>query len=300
MTSARSVLERHGRTFAFASRLLSREHAERAATLYAFCRHVDDIADEAIDTGAALDALHEVREALLLQRSDDKNVRAFLDLQARTTLPTMAAIALIDGVASDLGSVRVESERDLVLYAWRVAGTVGVMMCAVLDVRDARALPFAIDLGIGMQLTNIARDVGADARMGRRYLPASWVGDVAPEDIVAPSPALQATLRDGTRRVLLLAEAYYRSGESGLGFLPWRARLGILAAARMYRAIGTRVAAAGYCSWDRRAALGTGAKCLRAAHAAGLFLVTPRLHRRDATHDARLQQPLQAIDGRHG
>jgi phytoene synthase len=300
MTAARAVLQRHGRTFAFASHVLTREHADRAAVLYAFCRHVDDLADEAVDARAAHQALQAVRDGLMQQRSDDPTVRAFLHLQARTGLPTMAAVALIDGVISDLGVVRVDSERDLVRYAWRVAGTVGVMMCAVLDVRDPRATPFAIDLGIAMQLTNIARDVGADARMGRRYLPASWVGDVTPEAIAAPPAALQATLRDGTRRLLQLAESYYRSGESGLGFLPWRARLAIFAAARMYRAIGTQVAAAGYRSWDRRAALGAGAKGAYATQAAALFLVTRRLHRRDAEHDARLQQPLEAIDGRPG
>ena len=292
MSGARAVLHRHGRTFAFASHLLSPLHAQRAATLYAFCRYVDDLADTADDIEKAQRALDIVRRALLTDRAEDAMTQAFLELRRTTTLPTSAALVLIDGVASDLGVVRIASEYELVRYAFSVAGTVGVMMCAVLDVHDARATPFASDLGIAMQLTNVARDVGADARLGRRYLPASWVGELEPAAIVAPDIALQPVLRDGTRRSLALAEQYYRSGEAGLGFLPWRARLAILAAARMYRGIGTRVANADYRSWDRRAALGTAAKCVEAARAAGVFLFDPRIHRKDAQHDARLHDAL--------
>lgn len=292
MSSARAVLHRHGRTFAFASHLLSPRHARRAETLYAFCRHVDDLADTADDIGKAQRALDIVRRALLSDRAEDAMTRSFLELRTTTMLPTSVALSLIDGVAGDLGVVRIGSENELLRYAFSVAGTVGVMMCAVLDVHDARAIPFASDLGIAMQLTNIARDVGADARLGRRYLPASWVGELEPAAIIAPDVGLQTVLRDGTRRTLLLAEHYYRSGEAGLGFLPWRARLAILAAARMYRAIGTRVASADYRSWDRRAALGTAGKCVEAARAAGVFLFDPRVHRKDAQHDARLHDAL--------
>lgn len=292
MSNARAVLHRHGRTFAFASHLLSPQHAQRTETLYAFCRYIDDLADKADDIRKAQNALDIVRRALLSDRTEDSITQAFLELRTTTTLPTSAALVLIDGVASDLGVVRIASEHDLVRYAFSVAGTVGVMMCAVLDVNDARAIPFASDLGIAMQLTNIARDVGADARLGRRYLPASWVGELEPAAIIAPDVALQSVLRDGTRRTLTLAEHYYRSGEAGLGFLPWRARLAILAAARMYRAIGKRVASADYRSWNRRAELGTAGKCVEAARAAGVFLFDPRVHRKDAQHDTRLHDAL--------
>ena len=298
--SARAVLHRHGRTFAFASRVLDRRHAERAATLYAFCRHVDDLADEARDVDDARRALAALRDALQAGVADDPTVRAFLALRRDTALPIAPALALVDGVTSDLGLVRLDSEASLVRYAWQVAGTVGVMMCAVLDVHDPRARPFAIDLGIAMQLTNIARDVGADAALGRRYLPAAWVGPLEPAAIAAPDAATQRVLADGTRRALALAERYYRSGEAGLGFLPWRARLAILAAARMYRAIGARIAAAGYRSWDRRAALGPAEKGLHAAGALGVFLCQPRVHRRDAVHDGRLQHALYTGEATHG
>ena len=191
--AARAVLCRHGRTFHFASHLLGATHGERAATLYAFCRHVDNLADEAGDVQAARLALAGVRDALVTGRAEDAWTAAMLRLQASTGLPLAPALELVAGVASDLDAVRIADEDALVRYAYRVAGTVGQMMCAVLDVHDPRALPFAVDLGIAMQMTNIARDVGEDARMGRRYLPASWIGDVAPADIAAPDAPLQHT-----------------------------------------------------------------------------------------------------------
>ncbi len=292
--AARLVLQKHGRTFHLASRLLGRRHAERAAVLYGFCRHVDDLADESGDARAATAALEKVRRALGTGQAEDPWTGALLALQSDTGMSLAAAHSLLDGVQSDLSPVRLADEASLVRYAWQVAGTVGVMMCAVLDVHDPRAKPFAIDLGIAMQLTNIARDVGEDARMGRRYLPASWIGDVPAAEIAAPGVELQRELRGATRRLLRLADRYYASGEAGLAFLPLRARLAILAAGRMYRAIGGRIAAADYRSWDQRAVVGPMAKAGHGTQALIALAFSPRLHRRNAVHDATLQHALQA------
>lgn len=290
--AARAVLRHHGRTFYFASHLLGARHAGRAATLYAFCRHVDDLADDADAADTARMALDGVRRALISGCAGDPWTAGMLRLQSSTGLGMAPALELVAGVSSDLETVRLADETALVRYAYQVAGTVGLMMCAVLDVDDPRAHPFAIDLGIAMQLTNIARDVGEDARMGRRYLPASWIGDVQPADILSPDPALQRALCAGTQRVLARAERHYASAESGMGFLPVRARLGILTAARTYRAIGARIAQGGYRSWDRRAVVGSSAKAGHAAKALLAFSLSPRLHRRDAVHEAALQLEL--------
>ena len=298
--AARAVLRRHGRTFFFASHLLGSRHGGRAAVLYAFCRHVDDLADEACDPQAARAALAAVCNALRTGHAADPWTASMLSLQACTGLAAAPALELVAGVTSDLDPVRVTDETALVRYAYQVAGTVGLMMCAVLDVHDPRAYPFAIDLGIAMQLTNIARDVGEDARMGRRYLPASWIGEVQPVDIVAPDPLLQRKLCDATRRLLAQADRHYASAESGMGFLPARARLAILTAARTYRAIGARIADNGYRSWDQRAVVGSTAKVGHAAKALVAFALSPRLHRRDAVHDATLQVALARPDHAHG
>lgn len=298
--AARSVLRRHGRTFFLASQLLGLRHAERAAVLYGFCRHVDNLADDARDSQAAMEAIEVVRRSLDNGRAEDRWTEALLALHASTDMPLTPAITLLNGVQSDLSPVRIPDEGALLRYAYQVAGTVGVMMCTVLDVRDPRAKPFAIDLGIAMQLTNIARDIGEDARMGRRYLPASWIGEVPAADIAAPGLALQRLLIGATRRLLGLADRYYASGEAGLAFLPPRARLAILTAARMYRAIGAQIAAADYRTWDRRAVVGPVTKAGCTAQALLVFVFSPQLHRRNAVHDATLQHaltPLVASDG---
>lgn len=294
-SATEDALRFYGKTFYFASRLLGRVHAERAATLYAFCRYVDDLADKASSPQEALVSLAAIGKALDTGRPEDEFTRGLLRLRASTGMPLAPVHALLHGVSSDLRPVRIADEDELIRYAYRVAGTVGLLMCSVLDVDDPRAAPFAVDLGIAMQLTNIARDVGEDARLGRRYLPASWVGDVEPEEILAPSPALQVILSQQTRRLLLLADRYYASGEAGLGFLHPRARLAILVAARLYRAIGMRIAANDYRSWDRRAMLSSFAKSLLAVRTMMAFAITPRLHRRDAVHDPTLQRALDGL-----
>ena len=297
--SARVVLRTQGRTFHLASRLLGAQHAERAAVLYGFCRHVDDLADEAGDPQVASVALDAIRRSLLARRADEPWTSALLALHAGIALPLAPGLALLDGVQSDLSLVRLSDEDALLRYAYRVAGTVGEMMCAVLDVRDSRALPFAIDLGIAMQLTNIARDIGTDARMDRRYVPASWIGDVDANELAAPTLPLQHDLRQATRRLLALADRYYASGEAGLGFLPLRARLAILTAGRMYRAIGGQIAAAEYRSWDRRAVVSPAGKAIIAARSLLFFVFSPRLHRRTAVHDASLHRALDVPELRH-
>jgi len=253
------VLRSQGKTFAWARRFLGARHAERATRLYAFCRHVDDLADEADDADRALEALDRVRDQLDGNVQPEPVVRGALEVFDGATPALRAAQDLIDGVAGDLGTVRFETERELLRYCYRVAGTVGVMMCHALDRREPAAYPHAIDLGIAMQLTNISRDIHEDAGLGRRYVPASIVGDLAPETILAPGPGERMRLAEGRQRLLRLAEQYYGSGERGLAFLPVRARAAILIAAETYRAIGPRARALGQVL-DHRAHVPTAGK----------------------------------------
>ena len=290
-----SMLARHGSSFHFAGRLLGACHGQRATRLYAFCRRVDDLVDEASDAQAAARALDVLELALRTGVGGPTWLVDLRQLQAETGLSATPLLDLIDGVRRDLGEVAFQSEEDLIAYAFQVAGSVGLMMCAVLDVHDPRAYPFAIDLGIAMQLTNIARDVGADARLGRRYLPGAWVEGVSAAAIRAPGEPLQTQLRVATRRLLELAERYYLSGESGLGFLPPRARLAILTAARVYRGIGARIAQLGFRSWDQRAVVSKPNKLGYAAAALLTFIARPALHSRRAIHNAELHRTLHAL-----
>lgn len=150
-------------------------------------------------------------------------------------------LTFIDGIASDLDTVRLADESALLRYCYQVAGTVGSMMSSVLGCQDPCALRHAVDLGIAMQLTNICRDIQADAIADRRYLPASLIGDIAPQELVDPKKPLSVHLKKCIDHLLHTADKYYDSGEAGLAHLPFGARCSILIAARCYHAIGTQL-----------------------------------------------------------
>jgi phytoene synthase len=294
-----TALRRHGKSFHFASRFLGERHARRATRLYAFCRYIDDLADEAQSPTAAHEGLARLVRELTGEAEASAHTRDFLALARETGMSLEPVLALIDGVRSDLGEVAVRTEDELLRYAYRVAGVVGLLMCDVLDVADPAAHPFAIDLGIGMQLTNIARDVAEDAGRGRRYVPESWLGPVCAAAILAPEPAMQPVLQGAVKRLLGLADQFYASGESGLGYLPARARFAILVAARVYRRIGHRIAQNDHATWCGRASVGGPEKLMVASRAAISFGFSGHMHTRHRSHDARLHRALAGLPGAH-
>lgn len=240
------VLAFRARSFRWASALLTRTQRRRVAALYAFCRAVDDLADAEWSTPEAAQELESLLQALAAEPGGEAlwppQYLWFRELCLECGIDFRVVRELLVGMMSDLDVVRVQSDRDLVRYCYRAAGTVGLMMCAVLGVRDARAWRHAIDLGIAMQLTNIARDVQEDAEACRVYLPAERLDafGVTPEDLVdgtADPQAVSLVVDD----VLTLAERYYRSGDAGMRYLPARARWAILVASRLYRGIGRRL-----------------------------------------------------------
>jgi phytoene synthase len=148
------------------------------------------------------------------------------------------------------------------LYCYRVAGTVGLMMAHVMGLRDEGALKHAADLGIAMQLTNIARDIVEDASMGRIYLPSAWLSEtrIAPEAIAAPENREKLAIL--TLRLLREAERYYRSGDEGLWHLSFRSACAVAAARNVYSEIGALLLKKGAHAWDERTYV-TGARKLR-------------------------------------
>jgi len=258
--TADALLARRGRSFHWARRLLSARHAERATRLYGFCRRIDDLADEAACPVEARAALAAVRSALQAGRSEHAEWADMLQLMRTSGIDPSIPLELIRGVEGDLGDVRVADMDELLRYCYRVAGTVGLMMTAALDVTASEALPHAIDLGIAMQLTNICRDVREDALLGRRYLPSSLVGALEPASLVAPTSAVRATASDALRTLLDLADRRYASGEQGLRYLPPGARAGIRVAAETYRGIGVVLRQREFDCWSGRAMVGTAGK----------------------------------------
>ncbi len=293
---ASAVMRRHARSFAWAAAVLPRATAADVATLYAFCRTVDDVADTRPADPAAR-VLEGITAALDGRRGASGPVADFLELAARRDLPLAPARTLVSGVHDDLQAPRIATPSALIRYCYRVAGTVGLLMCPLIGVRDRDALPFAVDLGIAMQLTNIARDVAEDAAHGRRYLPAEWVGEeLTPARIAAGHADVRASVYAGVRDVLALADRYYTSADRAMSAIPLAPRGGILVARHVYAGIGTRIRAAGPDGYARgRAMLSMPRKIAPTARAA--CALAAGLRRPVAEHDPGLHRAIAGFPG---
>ncbi len=270
IAAARASLATHGRTFALASLALPADARDDAAIVYAFCRAADDAIDDRKDPAE----LAAMRAELLGHEAPRPLINAFLEIVYRRNVPVGAALELLDGVGSDVGAVRIADEAALIRYAHAVAGTVGLMMAPLLGARDPRAAEPAAELGLAMQLTNIARDVGEDAKNDRVYLPATWLAE---EGVLSDFVVSGRARPDGVHRVVLRlldrADVHYRRGEAGLRYLPLRARISIAIASRVYRAIGGVVRRKGVLALQERAVVSPLGRLWHAAQGAivGLF-----------------------------
>jgi len=235
--NAAQLLRTHGRSFWWASWLLDQATRERCARLYGLCRSLDDWADRE-PNALALSRLSNVR-ATLAAGALPAELVGFLS-PSEITQHADNLQELIDGLLSDLKTpVALADQAELLVYAERVAGSVGEMMARSLGAADPQAIRPARDLGLAMQLTNIARDVHEDAVQGRVYLPANWLpAGLKCAALATPSADVAAALKPVLERLLALAAQYYQSGRNGLPFLPSRARRAIGVAARLYEAIG--------------------------------------------------------------
>jgi len=292
--TSQQALAAHGKSFHWAWHFLGKQTGKNAARLYQFCRVLDDMADGDVADGPK--RLKSIRRDLVdRRRPDDALLAKFIPLIEDTALPVDAVIALIDGLLSDQKkNVTLTDETMLLRYAYQVAGTVGLMMSRILGCHDRRALAHAIDLGIAMQLTNIARDVLEDAEMGRRYLPETWVGRLTPRRIVALSgdPAHDEAVRvtAAVERLIRLADEYYKSGLAGCYYLPFRAHLSIAVAAIVYRQIGVQLAWRGFAWFAGRQVTSTPVKIICSVRA--LSTLAYRL-KKPPSHNPRLHDELR-------
>lgn len=240
-----AMIQTGSRSFHAASRLLPAAMREAAYALYAFCRIADDLVD---GEGGGADALHALHARLAsVYRGvpqDDPVDRALCDAVRAFAIPRTLFEALLEGMAWDVEGRRYETLSDVTAYAARVAGTVGAMMAALFGARSYAMVARACDLGVAMQLTNIARDVGEDARNSRLYLPRAWLRQegIDPEGFLQ-DPRFSPALGRVTARLLDAAEALYARADAGIARLPWQVRPAIFAARHLYAAIGHRLAA---------------------------------------------------------
>ena len=294
--AADEVLRKKGRSFHWARRLLNTQHAARATRLYHLCRYLDDLADEATCVQRSRSTLSEIKCAIQSGQSTNPVICDGLLLIDECKINPQFLCELIDGVGSDLHHVAIADMDGLLRYCYQVAGTVGLMMCSVLDVKDPKALPHAVDLGIAMQLTNICRDVRDDALAGRRYLPETMLGDLAISELADPSIEIQPQLQQCLCSVLEIAESYYRSGELGLSYLPLGARAGILTAARLYRAIGTGIKNRHYRYWQGRVVVTPMEKAALTARVLLSVPVARSFWQPTEPHDSNLHRSLKQFN----
>ena len=255
LADCRDQLRVGSRSFHAAAFLLPRSFCEPASALYAFCRIADDAVDNDPDPEQALAQLHERLDALYRGTPhDDPADRALAQVVRQFAIPKRLFEALFEGFAWDASGRRYANLEELLDYAARVAGTVGTMMALLMGVRDPDRLARACDLGAAMQLSNIARDVGEDARAGRVYLPLDWLGEAGIDaDQMTVSVTPSTGLAQVVQRLLREADALYLRADSGIARLPWRCRPAIFAARSLYAEIGREVERQACDSVSRRA-----------------------------------------------
>ncbi len=255
IAACRDLLRGGSRTFFAASLVLPRSVSEPAIALYAFCRLADDAVDLGDRRSDAVDRLkHRLARAYSGQPLSTPADRAFAEVVARFAIPRELPEALLEGLCWDAEGRRYETIDDLLTYAVRVAGTVGAMMSLLMRRRDSQIVARACDLGIAMQLTNIARDVGEDARAGRLYLPLSWLHRVGVDpETWLKEPVFDARIGTIVGRLLETADLFYARAISGIGALPISCRPGIHAARLIYAEIGREVERSDLDSVSRRA-----------------------------------------------
>jgi len=230
-------LKREGKSFYWASFFLPKSSKKNAGTLYSICRYFDDIADKHSE-----DQTNYLKDTIVeIKKNKNNKVNVFL---RKNEINNSIFIDLIEGLILDQQKIRIQNKEELITYCYHVAGTVGLMMSKILGVNNEEAAKSAIDLGIGMQLTNIARDVYEDSKMKRIYLPANWISNLSLKNLNNHydfSSENDEKISNAINKVISLSEKFYINGFAGLKYIPISTRLGIFIAANVYRGIGIKI-----------------------------------------------------------
>jgi phytoene synthase len=274
LAACREILAKGSKSFRAASRLLPARVRGPAAVVYAFCRLADDTVDAA--TGSVSDLRATLAGVFSGESSDSPVDRALAAVVADHRLPRAPFDALLEGLAWDAAGRRYQTISDVYAYSARVAASVGVLMTLLMERRDLPTLARACDLGVAMQLTNIARDVGEDAGRARLYLPAAWLREEGVDpDAWRRRPSHCAALGRVVARLLGHADALYRRADRGIPLLPRDCRPAIRAARLVYADIGREIARRGFDSVSGRARTGPVRKALLVLRACAALATAP-------------------------
>jgi len=218
---SQNFLSIYAKSFNWAGFFLTKKVYQNSSDLYDFCRTLDDITDQDCELEIKKKNFKEFKNDFQNKNLENPIIKKIYNLIQNFEISQNIIIDLFDGVESDLKeNVKFDSNKDLIIYSYRVAGTVGLMMAKILKVKSKNSLKSAIDLGIAMQLTNIARDVIEDSKRNRSYINSNF------ETII---------------ETLKLADSFYNSSFKSINEIPFRSRFAILVARRIYREIGNEI-----------------------------------------------------------
>ena len=262
-----SVTRKHAKSFHFAASFLPREKREQVFPIYAFCRHVDDEIDEISDgdEAAAVEAVERWKSRLERVYADsydpslesDRGHRdvfiAWRHMLSKFDIPIEYPLDLIKGVVQDTYKKRYTEFSELYEYSYRVASTVGLMSSEILGYSDKSALEYAEAMGIGMQLTNILRDIKEDAERGRIYLPREDLDRFGIEESELMSGKMSERFREMMKFQIARARDYYLKGERGIPLLDADSRFTVLLASRVYGRILDEIERLDYDVFSKRA-----------------------------------------------
>ena len=221
MIKNQSLISKHAKSFNWAGFFLSKETFKKCSILYDFCRTIDDIVDVDSDLEIKQKKFAEFKSSFKNKDSSNCVIKNICELIEQENIPKKIVEDLFDGVESDLKlQVVLGNKEELLVYSYRVAGTVGLMMAKIFKVKDVFALKGAIDLGIAMQLTNISRDVLEDKKINRYYIKHDF---------------------ESIKETIEIADTFYKSSFVALKSIPIISRFSIIVARRLYKKIGDNV-----------------------------------------------------------
>jgi phytoene synthase len=269
--ACRDLLRAHSKTFYLSSRFFGAEKRRAIWAVYAFCRTADDIVDRAVPARERLDAIDAWERGLRAAYAGEARepvYAAFAHAARRFGIPAEPALALLRGARLDVTVSRYATYEELLEYCYLVASTVGLLVMPVLGTRSPAAERYGVALGRAMQMTNILRDVGEDAALGRIYLPQEDLRRFGCSEDAVLHGVLDERFRALMRFEIERVRALYREAEPGIALLAPDARYGVRLALSLYRGILARVEANDYDVFARRAFVPLGAKLATAAWAA--------------------------------
>ncbi|MDB4040526.1 phytoene/squalene synthase family protein [Methylophilaceae bacterium] len=239
MKNYSNVMRKHGKTFFWATWFLEKEIASLLYAVYAFCRRLDDL----VDKKGNKKNLKKVFSLPDIWKKNEyhKAFNEFEGFKSKALPREIIVKEFLKGQVGDLNYKQPKNIDQLLVYCYQVAGSVGLMVCDVIGIKNKELKYYAIDLGIAMQLTNICRDIMEDAKMGRIYLPKNMVNNLSIEKFKKPSDNDKRIINSARNNLLKDADEYYKSAMNGISHLPSKTSRAVIVAAKLYQAIGESI-----------------------------------------------------------